>query len=256
MNTLLKTQNLSVEIGHKSVCRNLNLSIESGQVWGVLGANGVGKTTLLHTLAGLRDASSGEIFINGNDISEMTRKKIAQHLGVLLQHIEDPFPSTVLETVIAGRHPHIANWQWENKQDYQLAHKALERVDMQNMSDRLVHNLSGGERQRVAIATLMTQNPQILLLDEPNSHLDLKYQISLLSSLCDETKEKQGALLMNIHDINLATRFCSHVVFLLGGGKILVGETADIVNPESLEALFQYPVEELQGQTGKIYVPT
>ena len=144
MKTLLKTHQLCVEIGQKSVCHNLNLIMQSEQVWGVLGANGVGKTTLLHTLAGLRVPISGDVFINEHNIANMPRKKVAQQLGVLLQHIEDPFPSTVLETVIAGRHPHIPEWQWENQQDYEIADKALVQVDMLDMSDRLVSHLSGG----------------------------------------------------------------------------------------------------------------
>jgi iron complex transport system ATP-binding protein len=253
--TSLHTENLSIEIGDKQVCNNLDLKLQAGQIWGVLGRNGVGKTTLLHTLAGLREQKSGNVFINEKNIEQLTRKQIAQQLGLLLQHTEDPFPSTVLDTVLTGRHPHISNWQWENKTDFQLAQKALLQVEMQNMSNRLVNNLSGGERQRVAIATLITQNPNILLLDEPNSHLDLNYQINLLTNICEEAKEKQHIVFMSLHDINLAARFCDHLLFLLDDGNTLAGKAGELLNPENLEALFQYPVHESQAPNGKIFTP-
>ena len=107
----------------------------------------------------------------------------------------------------------------------------------------------------MAIATLLTQNPQLLLLDEPNSHLDVKYQIRLLSLLCEMAKQNQGAIIMNIHDVNLASRYCSHALLLLGNGETIQGELADVINSENLERLFQHPVEEISGQHGKIYVP-
>ncbi len=253
--TSLHTENLSIEIGNKQICSNLSLNIEAGEIWGMLGRNGAGKTTLLHTLAGLRERKSGNIFINKKNIIDLSRKQIAQQLGLLLQHVEDPFPSTVIETVLTGRHPHIANWQWENQHDYLLATKALEQVEMQAMSGRLVNNLSGGERQRVAIATLITQNPDILLLDEPNSHLDLNYQINLLTKICNDAKEKQQIVFMSLHDINLAARFCDHLLFLLDDGKTLAGVADNLLNPSNLEALFQYPVNEFQTPDGKIYTP-
>jgi len=251
----LRTKNLCIEIGDIQVCNNLNLNIEAGQIWGVMGRNGAGKTTLLHTLAGLREIKSGSIFINEKNITELTRKQVAQQLGLLLQHVEDPFPSTVIETVLTGRHPHISNWQWENQNDYLIARKALKQVEMQTMSNRLVNHLSGGERQRVAIATLITQNPDILLLDEPNSHLDLNYQINLLTQICDQAKEKNNIVFMSLHDINLAARFCDHMLFLLSDGKILSGNTKELLTPTNLEVLFQYPIHESQGHRGKIYTP-
>jgi len=251
----LHTKNLCIEIGHKQICNHLDLNIKAGQVWAVLGRNGVGKTTLMHTLAGIRPAKSGDIFINEKNISELTRKQIAQQLGLLLQHVEDPFPSTVIETVLTGRHPHIANWQWENEQDHLLATHALKQVEMHTMSDRLVNHLSGGERQRVAIATLLTQNPDIFLLDEPNSHLDLNYQINLLTQICNHATETQRIVFMNLHDINLAARFCSHTLLLFGNGKTMAGSAKSLLTPTNLEALFQHPINEIQGPNGKIYLP-
>lgn len=251
----LRCVQLSIGIAGKQVCRQLDLTIEPGQVWGILGRNGIGKTTLLHTLAGLRAAQSGDILVDDCNSKQLSRKQIAQKIGVLLQHHEDSFPSTVLETVLAGRHPHTGLWQWENAADYAMARLALQQVDMLEMQHRPVQQLSGGERQRVAIATVLTQDPSCFLLDEPNSHLDLHYQISILDALCRFARNNRRALLMTLHDINLAARFCDHVLLLNGNGEVLAGAAGNLLNRQHLSALFQHPIEILDTPSGKFFTP-
>jgi len=251
----LRTNGLSIEIANKQVCNNLNLRIEAGQIWGLLGRNGVGKTTLLHTLAGLREAASGEILINEKNIAHLSRKHIAQKLGLLLQHTEDPFPTTVMETVLSGRHPHIANWQWESEQDVDIAQRALQTVEMQGMENRLVNQLSGGERQRVAIATLLTQQPDILLLDEPNTHLDLNYQIKLLRKITEHTRQQQGIIIMSLHDINLACHFCDHILLMNKDAEIIAGKTGDILNEENLQHAYDCEIKKLSDGNKTFYAP-
>ena len=251
----LRTHNLCIEIGGKKICNHLDLNIEGGQIWGILGRNGVGKTTLLHTLAGLREANSGTILINGTDIQQLSRKHIAQRLGLLLQHTEDPFPSTVMQTVLSGRHPHIANWQWESEQDSNIALQALQMVGMQSMAHRPVNQLSGGERQRVAIAALLTQQPDIFLLDEPNTHLDLNYQISLLNQITQQVKQQQGAIMMSLHDINLASHFCNHILLINEDSGILTGKTDDILNEENLQAAYDCEIRKLEDNNKTFFAP-
>lgn len=253
--TELSTQQLTVSIGNKTICQQLNLQFKPGQIWGILGRNGVGKTTLLHTLAGLREADAGDIYIAQNKLGELTRKNIAQQIGLLLQHTEDPFPSSVLETVITGRHPHIPAMQWESSQDYKLAEQALLTVDMQELKHRSVNRLSGGERQRVAIAALITQNPNIFLLDEPNSHLDLHHQSRLLTWLCDYTRQNQRVLLMSLHDINLASRYCDHILLLFGEGEYLAGSREDMLNETNLEQAFNHPIRQHELNQQSIFIP-
>ena len=141
----LSCKNLNISIANKQVCNDLNLQINEGESWGILGRNGVGKTTLLHTMSGLRQADSGAISINQSSISELSRKQVAQKLGLLLQQNEESFPSTVLETVLCGRHPHIGNWQWENDHDLNIAKQSLKTVNMSEMLNRSTEHLSGGE---------------------------------------------------------------------------------------------------------------
>ena len=253
--TELSAHQLTVSIGNKTICHQLNLQLKPGEIWGILGRNGAGKTTLLHTLAGLREADAGNIYIADNKLSELTRKQIAQKTGLLLQHIEDPFPSSVLETVITGRHPHIPALQWESSQDYELAEQALLTVDMQELKHRPVNQLSGGERQRVSIATLITQNPDIFLLDEPNSHLDLHHQSTLLTWLCNYAQKNHRVLMMSLHDINLAAKYCDHILLLFGDGKYLAGSREDMLNESNLEKVFCHPIRQHQIDQQTIFIP-
>lgn len=243
--TSLSIKNVSIKIGQKPICDHIDLTFSSGQIWGILGRNGVGKTTLLHSLAGLRPIQSGDIFINDTSIDLLNRKHLAQQLGVLLQHTEDPFPATVMETVLCGRHPHIANWQWENKQDQDIALKALQTVEMSDMANRLVNQLSGGERQRVAIAALLTQQTDILILDEPNTHLDLNYQIKLLGEMTQYVKEKQGIIIMSLHDINLAHHFCDHILLMNENTTILSGTRDEILTESNLQLAYSCKINKL-----------
>ena len=254
--SLLSVYNLSISIANKQVCHALNISFEAGQVWGLLGRNGIGKTTLLHTLCQLRNEYTGNIFIKDTNIQKLKRKSIAQQIGIQLQHTEDPFPSTVLDTVLTGRHPYISNWQWEDESDLKKAKTALNVVELSELEDRLVNNLSGGERQRVTLATLITQNPEIFLLDEPNSHLDLNYQIKLLDYFTHYAKTHNHLLIMSLHDINLAARFCTHILMLTGDGEFIAGSAEEALNQSNLTETFKHPIREVLDSDKKIYLPS
>lgn len=243
--SLLATSQLSVQIGDTKICDQLNLQCQPAEVWGILGRNGKGKTTLLHTLAGLRPAHSGEIFLQNKNIYQFSRREIAQQLGILLQHHEDSFPSSVIETVMTGRHPHIKNWQWETEKDHDIAHQALNALQLSHLAERSTSHLSGGERQRVAIAALLTQNPQIMLLDEPNSHLDIKYQIQIMDYLTTQTKQQSQLMLFTIHDLNLAARYCDKLIMLMGNGDVLQGNASELLSEENLYKVYDFPIRKM-----------
>lgn len=252
--SLLQTSQLDVHIASTQVCNNLNINCKPGEIWGILGRNGKGKTTLLHSFAGLYPIHGGKIFLQQKEIQDLSRRQIAQQLGVLLQHHEDSFPANVIETVLTGRHPHINHWQWESKHDFKLAHDALETVQLSHLKHRLINQLSGGERQRVAIATLITQNPRLMLMDEPNSHLDLKYQIQLLQTLCQQARTQQKTIIMTLHDLNLAARFCDKLILLMGEGETITGNTNTLLNEENLHRLYDYPVSRFDTDNYPMFV--
>lgn len=253
--SLLSLHGLSVTVGARQVCRDLDLRLEAGQSWGLLGANGTGKTTLLHTLAGLRPPSAGEIRLNGVPLHALPRRQLARQLGLLPQDSVDPMPATVLETALIGRHPHLGLWQWESPADLALARTALAAVELADAETRPVGTLSGGERRRLALATLLTQAPRIHLLDEPTNHLDLRHQVGLLTLLRERVRDQGGLLVMSLHDLNLAARFCDHLLLLFGDGEVLAGPAVQVLAPAHLQRLYGHPIAVVESEGRRAFVP-
>ena len=173
----------------------------------------------------------------------------------MFQTRSDPFPATVLETVLTGRHPYIKHWQWESQDDVDLAKDALQQVDLAGMEHRYVNTLSGGERQRVAIATILTQQPKVYMLDEPTNHLDIQHQMQLMQLLRETNERQQSAIMMILHDLNLTSRFCSHVVMLFGNGKVISGDTKDLLTEDKLETLYNYPIKIVSHDSTQVFIP-
>jgi len=252
---LLTSKSLTVTIAGKRICENFDFQLERGQHWGVLGGNGVGKTTLLLTLAGFRQPDQGDISIDGINLMQWRRKALARKLGILFQDSLDTFPALVIETALTGRHPYLPFWGIEDKHDIDIAQQALLDVSMQTMATRQVNTLSGGERRRLAIATLFVQNPLLWLLDEPTNHLDLHHQISLLQLIIERVDAVNGGLFMVLHDINLVTRFCTHAMLIIDHESILCGPVEDIMTLENLQSLYQHPIKELESDGIKYFFP-
>jgi len=250
----LHTRDLIINVPGRADGFPLNLSVEPGQTWGVLGPNGAGKTTLLHTLAGLLPARSGRIVLNDSPLIELKRRDIARQLGLVFQERQDSFPATVMETALIGRHPWLSPWESEQADDQARAHQALAAMDVDHLSDRLLSTLSGGERQRVAIGTLMTQNPDIWLLDEPTNHLDLHHQVKVMSLLKNQSAAGK-AVFMCLHDLNLAARWCSHVLLLYPNGDACWGPADSMLKPSALEQLYNQKLVTVEADGAPVFVP-
>lgn len=251
---LLETQHLSVTVAEKSVCSHLNFIVKRGECWGLLGCNGAGKTTLLHTLAGLRLPQAGTIKLQNQLLSAMSRRHIAQLVGVLFQHTKDTFPSTVQETTLIGRHPYLTAWRWESEEDHRHVHQALALMDLSGLASRQADTLSGGERQRLAIAALLTQDPCLFLLDEPANHLDFHHQIMVMNIFMQKVRQERKALVMVLHDVNMAMRYCDQILLLLDDGQILSGETRAILTRENLEKLYKHPMHCIEMDGRRIFI--
>lgn len=251
----LAARALDLTVGRRLLCGRLDLEIRSGECWAILGGNGVGKSTLLHTLAGLRPVQGGQVLLGGDDITGLRRREVARRLGLLPQDSIDPFPSTVLETALIGRHPYLGRWDGETAQDRERARAALAAMALEGLEARRTDTLSGGERRRLAMATLLTQNPPLMLLDEPTNHLDLHQQVTLLERLRSLT-DGGRAVLMVLHDINLAARFCDHALLLFGNGEWQAGEAGALLTPALLTRLYGHPIAALDGPGGRpAFVP-
>lgn len=254
MSDLLITRQLQVEIGSTLVCQGLDLNISPQSCWGVLGPNGSGKTTLLHTFAGLLPVSSGQIMFMQHALHSLSHHELAKQLGLLLQMEETGFPGNLLESVMSGRHPHLGYWGWESETDLQITRDAIHAFGLSELQQRSINALSGGERRRMDMATLLTQQPLLALLDEPSNHLDPGQQIACLDLLTGYFQQSGHALIMALHDINLATRYCDHLLLLQGNGNWLAGPVEQIATMEHISELYQHPMSSLQGPHGLVFV--
>lgn len=241
MTTLLHTHNLTLKIGPKILYRKMQLQFQAGQMWGILGPNGVGKTTLLHTLAGILPCADGAVFVNELNLKNIAPKKRAQQIALLLQDFPEAFAQTVWEYCAAARYPYQSGWHQNLAHTKQLVHEALKIMSLAEYQQHNILELSGGEKRRLAIAAILTQTPQIYLLDEPTNHLDIKHQIQMLNHFRQLAKAHKAIVCLSLHDINLAQQFCDHIL-LMGQEEIYQGKTAEILSPAILEKIFQHKI--------------
>lgn len=253
--TSLVCNSLDVSIAGKNICSGLNLELGTGQFWGLLGPNGIGKTTLLKCMAGLSPPDSGDVLLENQAIDKLPRRLIARLLGMLQQHTVYVFDAGVLETAMTGRHPHLTYWEREGPEDKQKALDAIRIVDLEGFETRSVTRLSGGEARRLAFASLIVQEPDILLLDEPTNHLDMKHQIRIMDQVEKQVSQEQRCAMVALHDVNLAARYCSHILMLFGDGDWQAGPVTGLLRQDKLERLYQCPVEMVQTSGGQRFLP-
>ena len=254
----LEAVQLEVSIGGHRVCRDLNWRVGAGESWAILGRNGAGKSTLLATLAGLRAQQGGRLSIAGLPLPPASQgagaRAMARVRGYLSQHQIDPFASTVLETVLVGRHPHLGRWDWESAEDRRIVGAALDEVDLGGFAERDVQTLSGGERQRLAVAQLLAQQPKLFLLDEPLTHLDLSHQVAVMD-LFARRATTGAAIVAVLHDPGFAARYCRHALLLFGNGEWLAGPAAEVITAAHLGRLYGHPLRELCADGQRWFVP-
>jgi iron complex transport system ATP-binding protein len=241
MSRALATEAISLSVRDRLLVRELSMRVEPGQVWCVLGPNGAGKSTLLRTLAGLREADQGRVTLGGRDIGGYRPIELARLRGFLPQSIVDAFSLTVMEAVIAARHPRLPFWAWGDE-DLEPAQRALRTFELQSLAERDVTTLSGGERQRVNIAALFTQDVDVMLLDEPLSSLDLHHQMKTLHELLHTATHDGKSVVYTVHDINLAFQHATHAVLLDGNGGALAGLKDEVITSDHLSDAFHHPI--------------
>jgi len=251
---LLDAHNLAIAAGGRTLCSGLAFEVRAGECWAVVGPNGAGKTTLLRTLAGLAPAAGGIVRYGGTDAAALDVRARARHRALLPQDSIDAFPATVLETVLIGRHPHLSRFAWERADDVARAQAALSHFGLPGLAERDVRTLSGGERRRVALAALLVQEAPLALLDEPSSHLDIAQQAAALELFVQLARERRGALVMVLHDLHLATRFCDHAI-AIGGGQVHAGRTEAVLTEDALSALYGRPLVRLASGSLSTFVP-
>lgn len=251
---LLEADSLSVAVGGRVLFDGLTIAVEHGQCWAIVGPNGAGKTSLLRTLAGLAAPWRGSVRYNGRALESLAPRERARERSVLPQDSQDAFPATVLEIALIGRHPHLSRFAWESEADGARARDALARFGLSGFENRDVRTLSGGERRRAALAALLVQDTPLALLDEPSSHLDIGQQAAALDVFVQLARERGRAVVMVLHDLHLATRFCDHAI-AIGGGHACAGCASQVLTAPALSALFGRPLAELSSGGLRTFVP-
>jgi iron complex transport system ATP-binding protein len=233
----LSCRGLALSVAGHTLVTDLDFDVRAGERWVIVGPNGAGKTTLVATLAGLRRPSAGSIGYDGVLLARLDPRQRALKRGYLPQDSVDFFPASVLETALVGRHPHLARWEWETAADVSRARDAINAFGLAGFELRDVRTLSGGERRRLALAAVVAQDPGLLLLDEPSSHLDLAAQIAALDVVTTLAKRDGKAVVMVLHDLHLALRYADHAI-ALGKGRAFTGPASEILTAAALSELF------------------
>lgn len=215
---------------------NISLEADDGEMVSLLGPNGSGKTTLLKCIAGLHQPSEGTIEIDGHRAVKLPMKEMARLVGYVPQDTGSSFAISVLNAVLLGRTPYIRFGA--SNEDLNISQEAIERMGLRPLAFRMLNELSGGERQRVLIARALAQQPKVLLLDEPTSSLDLKYQLETLEIVRRVAREKRLLVLLSIHDLNLASRFSDRLLMLKDGYLLADGTSAQVLTMENIQELY------------------
>jgi len=252
---MLQVKNLSLFRNKKLLYQNLSFTMNAGECWGVLGKNGVGKSTLLLAIANLYNEYDGEILFDSNNLQTIKKREFAQLIGLMLQKDDNIFPIKVLDYVKQGRYAYQSNQIFDKEIDTNKAILALEWAGVTHLANRNITQLSGGEMRRVAFATILVQSPKLYLLDEPVSQVDIKYQHHILNHVQTVVKQENKAALIVLHDVNLVEKYCDRVIFLFENGECHVGEKKQLMSEALLERLYDYPIERLEIDSKIVYLP-
>jgi len=248
---ILNVQNLQFHYPHHPVLKEASFSVEKGELLAVLGTNGTGKTTLLKCINRVLTPRAGTVFLGGEPVAHLSRNALARRMGYVEQQ-RSGSRATVFNAVLLGRKPYI---QWDITQnDMEIAARALETLGMSDYALRFLDELSGGELQKVVIARALAQQPEVLLMDEPTSSLDLKNQLEVLRLVRNIARERGIAAVVAIHDLNLALRFADRFI-LLKDGVIFAAGGAEIMNPENIQTVYGVPVTLARHNGHQVVIP-
>jgi iron complex transport system ATP-binding protein len=239
---MLEIQSLSVGYGDRLVLRDVSLVVNAGEILAVVGPNGAGKSTLIRSVSGVIPLRGGKVLFAGKDLSGLPASQRARLLAVVPQAHQLPEAYSVYDTVLLGRTPYL-NWLGQAGQsDHAQVRRVMDQADIISLSSRRVGELSGGEQQRVLLARALAQNAPLLLLDEPTTHLDLQHQSGLLNLVRKLAIEERLAVLMVLHDLNLAGLYANRVALLVNGELQAVGAPQEVLTAEILSAVYHIPV--------------
>ena len=232
----LKVQGLNFRYNSKLVLKDITLEVGEGEILTLLGPNGSGKTTLLRCIMRILNPDKGYILIDGRQISKIKRRELAKRIACVPQSEPDNFPTTVFDAVLIGRRPYL-NWNPSIK-DFKIVSEVLHLLELEEFVLRDLNELSGGEKQKVLIARGIVQEPEIMLLDEPTSNLDLRHQLEVLEIIKYLVKKRTISVIMAMHDLNLASKYSDKLVMLKNGKIFSTGTPKQVITPENIKSVY------------------
>ncbi|HEY8492473.1 MAG TPA: ABC transporter ATP-binding protein [Myxococcota bacterium] len=245
----LVLEGVTLRLGTRQVLAGAELSVAPGEVVGLLGRNGAGKTSLLRVACGLVAPDAGAVWLEGRPLAAWRRRERARAVAFVPQETHFPFPFTVAEVVLMGRAPHLGWLGFESRHDLDAAHDAMTQLGIEALAERPVPSLSGGERQLAVVARALAQEPRLLLLDEPTAFLDLRHRLDVLARVRAFAAAGGSALVVS-HDLGLAARACDRLALLAGGRILAAGPPAEVLVPELLREAFAIEAHVVPGPDG------
>jgi len=239
---ILKVEKLSFKYDNKNILKEISFTLDVGDFVGILGPNGCGKTTLLKNINSWLKPYQGSVCIDGSNVLNLSVKDLAKRVATVPQDTSLDVGFTVEQVVSMGRNPHLKSFERESSQDISIIEDSMKTMDVLHLRHKSINHLSGGERQRVLIARALAQQPTLLLLDEPTSHLDINYQWELLELLKNLCIKKSLTILIVLHDINLASMFCNKVILLKEHRIFKIGTLNEVVNEHNIKEVFNMNV--------------
>ncbi|GKZ03034.1 ABC transporter ATP-binding protein [Paraclostridium bifermentans] len=236
---MISCKNLKVGYEEKVIIENLSLSINKGEVVSIIGPNGCGKSTLLKTLSRIIKPMSGGIYIQNESIKNLKSKHISQKVCLLSQHNDAPGDLTVEELVYFGRIPHKKWYESKTKSDEEIVNWAIENTGLKRYKNTPINSLSGGERQRAYIAQALCQKPNILLLDEPTTYLDISYQLEVMELVREINEKFNITIVMVLHELNQASKYSDRLVIMKDGEIVSDGCPKEVINKETIKQVYK-----------------
>lgn len=240
---MLRVENLFVTLDGKSILEAVSFELHKGKILGLIGPNGAGKTTLLRAINGSIKTDQGKIIFKKQDLTSLKDQERSRFIASVPQNRIIPAGFQVRQIVLMGRTPYLNWFGRTSKKDEQVAEQAMRRTDTLHLADTMADELSGGEQQRVILARAFAQNTPLLLLDEPTTHLDIRFQMEFLELLLEHVRKENMSVIIAMHDLNQAMRFCDEVLLLSRGKIYASGKPETVLTEKKLSTVYQYPIK-------------
>ncbi len=234
----LEMQNVSLGYNGKLVIEDINLQVLPGEIVGLIGPNGSGKSTIIKALSGILSPYSGKVFLDGKDITKISRRELCRLVGVVPQMPLLPSAFTAFEIVLMGRNPHLGLFQYEGPKEMALSWQAMEKTATQTFAERRIGELSSGEIQGVLIARVLAQETKVILLDEPTANLDIGRQVEILDLIKNLCLENNLTVAIALHDLNLASQYCDRLILINNGQVHAQGTPREVINSKNIKEVY------------------